>query len=118
MGIDTNLFPEISEAATNIGVPDFLAKTVEESLSLKELDEVNVQMHVTSQAAFRKTTQGSPASGKSFVGQENGSSEETNTLDDDSLKVAVMQQTCPRCRLSYKWLKGLPVDGKQYYKDV
>ena len=25
---------------------------------------------------------------------------------------------CPRCRLSYKWLKGLPTDGKQYYRDV
>ena len=29
-----------------------------------------------------------------------------------------MQRMCPRCRLSYKWLKGLPVDGKQYYRDV
>lgn len=25
---------------------------------------------------------------------------------------------CPKSRLSYKWLKGLPIDGKQYYRDV
>ncbi|THG13618.1 hypothetical protein TEA_024054 [Camellia sinensis var. sinensis] len=39
-------------------------------------------------------------------------------LDDDSLEAIVMQRMCPKCKLSYKWLKGLLIDGKQYYRDV
>ena len=40
MGINTNLFPEIGEAITIVGMPDF------QNLSLKELEEVTMQMHV------------------------------------------------------------------------
>ena len=57
MGIDTNPFPKIGEAVANVGIPDF------QNFSLKELEEVNVQMHVASQAAFKKDTRSSPASG-------------------------------------------------------
>ncbi|XP_028112419.1 agamous-like MADS-box protein AGL65 [Camellia sinensis] len=57
MGIDTNPFPEIGEAAAQVGMPDF------QNLSLKELEEVTMQMHVASQAAFRKNTRSSPVDG-------------------------------------------------------
>ena len=40
MGIDTNPFLEIGEVTANVIVLDF------QNLSLKELEEVNVQMHV------------------------------------------------------------------------
>ena len=80
MGIDTNPFPEIGEAAANVGMPNF------QNLSLKELEEVTVQMHVASQAAFRKNPKSSPADGQSSAGLKEGSSEEM--LDDDSLEVA------------------------------
>ena len=40
MGIDSNPFPEIREATANVIMPDF------QNLSLKELKEVNVEMHV------------------------------------------------------------------------
>ena len=40
--IDTNPFPEIREVIANVTVPDF------QNLSLKELEEINEQMHVAS----------------------------------------------------------------------
>lgn len=110
MEIDSNPFPEIGEVAANVIMPDF------QNLFLKELEEVNVQMHVANQTAIKKDTGNLPAIGQGFSHQREDSEEEA--LDDNSLEAAVMQRMCPRCRLSYKWLKGLPIDGKQYYKDV
>ncbi|CAL5362698.1 unnamed protein product [Camellia sinensis] len=46
MGIDIDPFPDIRETAANVGTLDFLAQKVEKNVSLKELDEVSVQMHV------------------------------------------------------------------------
>ena len=83
---------------------------------MKELEEVNVQMHVANQTTIKKDTGNLLAIGRGFSHQKEDSDEEA--LDDDSLEAAVIQRMCPRCRLSYKWLKGLPIDGKQYYKDV
>ena len=57
MGIDTNPFPEIGEVIANVGVPDF------QNLSLKELEKVNVRMHVSSQTASKKDIRSSPADG-------------------------------------------------------
>ena len=57
MGINTNPFPEIGEITTNVGVPDF------QNLSLKELEEVNVQMYVASQTTVKKDTRSSSANG-------------------------------------------------------
>ncbi|KAF5933197.1 hypothetical protein HYC85_029368 [Camellia sinensis] len=73
-------------------------------------------MHVANQTAIKKDTRNLLAIGQDFSHQREDSDEEA--LDDDSLEAAVMQRMCPRCRLSYKWLKGLPVHGKQYYRDV
>ena len=73
---------------------------MENNLSLKELDEVNIQMHVAGQNAFKKNAQFSPVSGQSFVGKKDGPNEEP--INNESLEAAVMQQMCPRCRLSYK----------------
>ena len=73
-------------------------------------------MHVANQTATKKDIRSPPAMGRDFSHQKEDSDEEA--LDDDSLEAAVKQRMCPRCRLSYKWLKGLPVDGKQYYRDV
>lgn len=110
MGIDSNPFPEVGESAANVVVPNF------QNLSLQELEEVNVQMHVANRTTIKKDTRNLPVIGQGSSGQEEYSDEEL--LDDDSLEAAVMQRMCPRCRLSYKWLKGLPVDGRQYYRDV
>ncbi|XP_028074763.1 uncharacterized protein LOC114277118 [Camellia sinensis] len=110
MGIDSDPFPEVGEAAANVITSDF------QNLSLTELEEVNVQMHVANQTNIKKNARGPPVIEQGFSHQKEHSDEES--LDDDSLEAAVMQRMCPRCRLSYKWLKGLPTDGKQYYRDV
>ncbi|XP_028054285.1 uncharacterized protein LOC114258513 [Camellia sinensis] len=110
MGIDRDPFPEVGEAAANVITSDF------QNLSLTELEEVNVQMHVANQTNIKKNTRSPPVIEQGFSHQREHSDEES--LDDDSLEAAVMQRMCPRCRLSYKWLKGLPTDGKQYYRDV
>ena len=94
MGIDTNPFLEIGEVAANVIMLDF------QNLSLKELEEVNVQMHVTNQTTIKKDTGNLPAIGLGFSRQREDSDEEA--LDDDSLEAVVMQRMCPRCRLSYK----------------
>ena len=72
-------------------------------------------MHVANQTATKKDTRNLPAIGQDFSHQMEDSDEEA--LDDDSLEAAVMQRMCPKCRLSYKWVKGLPVDEKQYHRD-
>ena len=59
MGIDTNPFPEIGEAAGNVGMLDF------QNISLKELEEVTIQMHVDNQTAFRKNIRSSPVNRQS-----------------------------------------------------
>lgn len=87
-----------------------------QNLSLKELEKVTVQMHVVNQAAFKKNPRSSPADGQSSAGLKEGSSKEM--LDDDSLEATIVQKMCPRCRICYKWLKWLPVDGKKHYKEV
>ena len=93
MGIDTNPFPEIGEVTTKVGVPNF------QNLSLKELEEVNVQMHVASQTTVKEDTRSPLANGQSLADQKEDSSEEA--LDDNSLKAVVMQRMCPRYRFSY-----------------
>ncbi|GMP42059.1 hypothetical protein CsSME_00011926 [Camellia sinensis var. sinensis] len=110
MGIDSNPFPEVGEGTANVVVPNF------QNLSLQELEEVNVQMHTANQTTAKKETRNPPAIGRGFSHQKEQSDEEA--LDDNSLEAAVMQRMCPRCRLSHKWLRGLPIDGKQYYRDV
>ncbi|GMP42848.1 hypothetical protein CsSME_00012449 [Camellia sinensis var. sinensis] len=110
MGIDSNPFPKIGEVAANVIMLDF------QNLSLKELKEVNVQIHVADQTTIKKDTGNLPAIGQGFSHQRKDSDEEA--LDDDSLEAVVMQRMCPRCRLRYKWLKGLSIDGKQYYRDM
>ena len=110
MGIDSNPFPEVRESTAIVVVPDF------QSLSLKELEEVNVQMHVANKTYVKKDTRSSLVVRQGSVDQREDSVEEA--LDDDSLEVVIIQRMCPRCRLGYKWLKGLPIDGKQCYKDV
>ena len=94
MGIDSNPFLEIEEVTANVIMPDF------QNLSLKELEEVNVQMHVANQTSIKKDTGNPRAIGQGFSHQREDSDEEA--LDDDSLEAAVMQRMCPRCRLSYK----------------
>ena len=60
MGIDTNPFLEIGEVAANVIVLDF------QNLSLKELEKVNVQMHVASQTTVKKDTGNLPTFGQGF----------------------------------------------------
>ncbi|XP_028054038.1 uncharacterized protein LOC114258294 isoform X2 [Camellia sinensis] len=57
------------------------------------------------QPANNYSTRSSTTNGQSFVAQKDDFSEEA--LDDDSLETAVMRRMCSRCRLSYKWLRGL-----------
>ncbi|GMP29495.1 hypothetical protein CsSME_00004570 [Camellia sinensis var. sinensis] len=110
MGINTDPFPEIGEATANVGTLDF------QNLHLKELEEVNVQMHVANQTASQKDTRSSPANGQNFSAQKDDSRDEA--LDGDPLEAAVIKRMCPKCKSSYKWLRGLPIDKKQHYKDV
>ncbi|XP_028122923.1 uncharacterized protein LOC114320035 isoform X1 [Camellia sinensis] len=110
MGINTDPFPEIGEATANVGTLDF------QNLYLKELEEVNVQMHVANQIASQKDTRSSPANGQSFAAQKDDSRDET--LDGDPQEAAVIKKMCPKCKSSYKWLKWLPIDKKQHYEDV
>ncbi|GMP44051.1 hypothetical protein CsSME_00013158 [Camellia sinensis var. sinensis] len=57
------------------------------------------------QPANNYSTRSLTTNGQSFVAQKDDFSEEA--LDDDSLETAVMRRMCCRCRLSYKWLRGL-----------
>ena len=57
-----------------------------QNLSLKELEEVNVQMHVANQTAIKKDTRNLPAIGRDFSHQREDSDEEA--LDDDSVEAA------------------------------
>ncbi|XP_028065980.1 uncharacterized protein LOC114268949 [Camellia sinensis] len=104
MGIDRDPFPEVGKAAANVITSDF------QNLSLTELEEVNVKMHVANQTNIKKNTRSPPVIEQGSSHQMECSDEES--LDDDSLEAAVMQRMSP-VQTQYKWLR-LPTDGKQY----